>query len=170
LTFLLGIFLFLQTFALQGCSGLDRPFLLTGGQQQGQTRSVQLQVIEQGGSVLALVPVYIDGQGPYAFALDTGASRSLIDQELADQMGLQVVGRADDVTGVTGTTEADIVRVDQWRAGDVQLPTSTAIVLDLPGSSRQSGLRGLLGSDVLSSFGAITVDYEEGVLILRSRR
>jgi hypothetical protein len=40
------------------------------------------------GSVLAFVPVFIDGQGPVLFALDTGSSETLIDRGVAEDMGL----------------------------------------------------------------------------------
>ncbi|MHB1132729.1 MAG: retropepsin-like aspartic protease, partial [Chloroflexota bacterium] len=118
------------------------------------------------GSVLVLVPVYIDGQGPYEFALDTGASRSLVDEDLADELNLRTVGRAQPVLGVFGAGEARLVAVDDWRLGEVDLPASRAVTLDLPGPSRGQGLRGLLGSDMLATFGAVTIDYEAEVLIL----
>lgn len=142
-----------------------------GRPRQGQERVVPLQVVEgPRGAVLALVPVFVAGQGPFAFALDTGASQSLVDQALAQDLSLPVIGRTRELTGVAGAIEADVIRVDEWRAGDVDLPATTAVSLELPQTNRDMGLRGLLGSDVLSRFGAITVDYEREVLILRSRR
>ena len=130
-----------------------------------------LQVITgSGGAVLALVPVTINGQGPYSFTLDTGASTSLVDKALVDRLNLPVVGRAQQVTGVTGSETARQIRLDNWSIGSVQLPTTIATDLPLPASDVQAGMLGLLGSDVLSTFGAITVDYERQVLVLRSRQ
>jgi predicted aspartyl protease len=132
-----------------------------------QPRTVPLQVVEgPEGSVLALAPVFINGQGPFPFALDTGASVSLIDRELAGQLGLPIAGTPREVTGITGAEEAELVRVDQWQVGEVGLPAAMGVTVNLPEPSRGVGLQGLLGSDILSEFGVITVDYRRGILIL----
>jgi len=134
----------------------------------GQT--VSLLVLQgPGGSTLALVPVFIGGQGPFAFALDTGASHSVIDKDLAEQLDLPATGPAVEMTGVVTTTEAHQVRVGTWRVGDVELPGRTLVALTLSEPDRRVKLRGLLGSDVLSRFGAVTVDYDNRRLTLRSR-
>jgi hypothetical protein len=137
---------------------------------QGQEQTVQLQVVQgPGGSVLALVPVSIQGQGPYTFALDTGASQSVVDKQIADQLELPTSGTASPVFGVFGAGQATAVRVEQWRIGEVELPSATIVAIDLPDPPIGSGPRGLLGSDMLSLFGAVTVDYEQAVLVLRGR-
>ncbi|MCL6431315.1 MAG: retroviral-like aspartic protease family protein [Anaerolineae bacterium] len=149
--------------ALVGCSRLSR--------QQQEEMVVRLQVVEgPGGSVLALVPVTIAGQGPFPFALDTGASQSVVDLDIKARTNLPEVGRTREVTGILGTGEAVLVQVDDWQADEVVLPRVRAIALDLPKPAEGEGLAGLLGSDVLSTFGAITVDYERQVLILRPAR
>lgn len=146
--------------SLVGCGRLSR--------NQQREMVVRLQVVEgPGGSVLALVPVTVAGQGPFPFALDTGASQSVVDLDVKDRTNLPEVGRTREVTGILGTGEAIVVQVDDWQADDVTLPPVRAIALDLPKPAEGEGLAGLLGSDVLSTFGAITVDYERQVLILR---
>ncbi len=134
----------------------------------GQSQVVPLIVVQgPQGATLALLPVFINGQGPYAFALDTGASTSLIDKPLAEKLNLQVVGQAGPVTGVTGSEQASLVNLQNWRMADVPLPAMSAITLDLTEPSRGVGLAGLVGSDVLSQFGSITIDYQAQQLILR---
>ena len=136
----------------------------------GQVQEVPLEVVEgPQGAVLALVPILIQGQGPFAFALDTGASQSIVDEQVADQLNLPVVGKAGKVTSVTGAEQADLVRVSDWRVGDVTLPQTNVISLSLPEPSRGVGLAGLLGSDILSRFGSITVDYDRQVLVLHAK-
>jgi predicted aspartyl protease len=134
----------------------------------GAERTIPLQVIQApNGSTLALVPVYIDGKGPFAFALDTGASQSTLDLDLVHRLDLPLAGSAGRVVGVAGAERAQAVKLQQWRVGDVQLPPRTAITVDLPGPNQSgTGLDGLLGSDVLSQFGVITVDYQRQQLIL----
>lgn len=127
---------------------------------------VALEVVDgPGGSTLAFVPVTINGQGPFPFALDTGASRTAISVTVADELGLPQTGRTEDVSGVVGVTEAPIVGVSDWSIGDVELGDAELIAIDL-GANGSVHIAGLLGSDVLERFGRITVDYGEGALIL----
>lgn len=150
--------------ALAGCQRLATPG--TGSEEPG----VPLLVVEgRSGSTLALAPVFINGQGPFAFALDTGASHSVIDQELAEELKLPAAGPNVKVTGVATTAEAEQLQMDSWRVGDVPLPGNTIVSLGMAQTNHGVKLRGLLGSDVLSRFGAITVDYDRQRLFLRAR-
>lgn len=136
----------------------------------GTDLEVPLEIVEgPDEAILALVPVMIGDAGPYAFALDTGASNSVLDEAIAEELGLEQVGEERGVAGVTGEIEAVQVQIDDWRTGDVDLGARPVIVLDLLGPTAGAGIEGLLGSDVLSAFGAITVDYDAGVLRLRPR-
>jgi hypothetical protein len=119
--------------------------------------------------VLAFVPVYINDEGPFDFALDTGASRSVIDADVVEQLGLRTSGSAGPAITVTGVSEARLVRIDNWRVGDVDIPINQAVTLDLPAPGGHVNIHGLLGSDVLSTFDAITLDYDRKELVLRPR-
>lgn len=125
---------------------------------------VPLRVVEQGGRTLAFVPVSIEGRGPFSFALDTGASTSVVDEDVADRVGLERTGERRPVSGVLGTGEVPVARVDQWEVGDIRLDPGEVTVIDLGPPRGGGGIQGLLGSDVLSDFGSITVDYDDGVL------
>ena len=133
-------------------------------------QSVRLLVLQgPGGSTLALVPVYIDGQGPFKFALDTGASHSVVDREVAERLRLVVSGPPIVTTGVAARSAAIPVSVDSWKMDGVELPTGTLVAMDLPDSDRQYNLQGLLGSDALSRFGAIEIDYDRERLTFRDQ-
>ena len=45
-----------------------------------------------GSQPLLLLPVHVNGQGPFEFILDTGAGITLITPELADQVGIGAAG------------------------------------------------------------------------------
>jgi hypothetical protein len=138
--------------------------LSTPGVPKGQQR-VRLRVITtKGRDTIALVPVWINGRGPYPFALDTGASQSLIDSSLARSLGLRRLGKRS-LSGITGGGKGDIVEVKRWRAGKVGLHPDTIAAFKLFDGKR-GGPAGLLGSDVLSRFGKIAVDYDRDVLLL----
>ncbi len=80
-----------------------------------------LRVLQVGGSTLALVEVSLQGQGPYLFALDTGASSSVVDLQLGDELGLPRSGRSRQVTGVIGGQSVPLADVGSWRLGEVEL-------------------------------------------------
>jgi predicted aspartyl protease len=119
-----------------------------------------------GGARLLVVPVYFASQGPYDFALDTGAARSIVDSRVVSQLRLPTTGTDQAITGVSGTSEAVRVRVTSWRVDGVSLPDATILSLRLP-SGGSPVLSGLLGSDMLSRFRTVTIDYETGTITLR---
>lgn len=136
--------------------------------QQDDGTTIPLDIVEApNNAVIALVPVLVNGEGPYPFALDTGASRSVIDETIVEQLDIEVIGPAGPATGVGGEVQASQIRIDNWQIGDVSIPTEHVVTLDL--LNEDSGMAGLLGSDVLSDFNAVTVDYENSELHLLLR-
>ncbi|MGE5334055.1 MAG: retropepsin-like aspartic protease [Nitrososphaerota archaeon] len=127
----------------------------------GQTTPVRI-LHGGGGAAMVLVPVTIEGHGPYDFALDTGAGITLIDTQLADELQLQVTGDSAPVSGVGGTQNITPVHIGSWKTGKVALPATDAGKTGLSSFKQDSGVRGLLGSDVLSRFGSITINYGTG--------
>jgi predicted aspartyl protease len=119
------------------------------------------------GATLAFVPIFIQGEGPFAFALDTGASTTLIAEDVVDRLGLEVTGDAPPLRGIGGGADARLVEMHDWQLGDdVPLQPKTIVTSTLPSDEFQ----GLLGSDILSNFGVITVDYDAGTLHLQPRQ
>lgn len=137
----------------------------TGSVTTGKGQTTQVKILRGGGgTAMILVPVTIDGQGPYDFALDTGAGITLIDTQLADNLQLPVTGDSAQVAGVGGTQDVTPVHVDAWSAGAIALPSANIGRTGLTSFKQGSGVRGLLGSDILSSFGKITINYDTGQL------
>ncbi|MEW2635050.1 retropepsin-like aspartic protease [Streptomyces sp. NPDC048389] len=130
----------------------------------GAGREVPLRVLEQGDATLAFVPVSLEGEGPFMFALDTGASASVVSEDVADRVGLERTGERRSVSGILGTGQVPVARVEQWAVGDVRIDPGEVTILDLGPPRGGGGIQGLLGSDVLSDFGSITIDYDNGVL------
>lgn len=138
---------------------LTTPSVLKGQQ------TVKLTVLSaKDRSTIAVIPVWIDGKGPYPFALDTGATKSLVDSHLVDRLGLPKTGHKPVLSGVAGSARGEEVKVHDWRAGQVALHPETVASLDLGGPG--NGPAGLLGSDVLSRYGKIAIDYNKNLLVL----
>jgi predicted aspartyl protease len=106
--------------------------------------------------------VTVDRKGPFLFTLDTGASVSLIDSRLARALRLKTLGQSQTtVMGVTGQARATIIKMTSWRAGSMSLPA--AAILSLP-VAQHNGQVGLLGSDILSRFHSVDVNYAQSSL------
>jgi predicted aspartyl protease len=127
--------------------------------------SEQVKVVQdQSGATLVLAPVTIEGKGPYTFALDTGASTSLISSSLAKQLGLPQAGGAEPISGIGGVTQAIPVQVSNWNTGPIRLPPATVASAAIPHERGATNFQGLLGSDIWSRFGKFTLDYDSGTL------
>lgn len=119
---------------------------------------IQVQRLSDGG-VNILVDIMIEGQGPFTFVVDTGAESSLVDNSTASELHLQQAGRPHQIGGIGGSERAVPMAISKWSMGAVRLPPSTvdaAAVQDLSSGNTV----GLLGSDVLSQFGNITINYD----------
>lgn len=154
--------------ACGGGSGAGSAEVQTGTESGGDQQSIPIRVAEQpGGSVIVTIDVAIEGQGPFSFILDTGASLSAIDRTLAEELNLPDSGLTGSATGLIAETRAALVRVERWRLDGVDLSPGRLVVLDLQQAGAPVPFRGLLGSDVLSRYGSVTIDYEQSRLILR---
>jgi predicted aspartyl protease len=116
------------------------------------------------GATAALVRVFIHGR-LIPMLIDTGATVSVINQTAARHLHLKTVGKRHRFCGVTGCAFASRVRVSNWTVdGVVPLPTVVVSSSSIAGLNAQGF--GLLGSDVLSRFGSVTINYAAKQLTL----
>ncbi|MGP0030901.1 MAG: retropepsin-like aspartic protease [Acidimicrobiales bacterium] len=118
------------------------------------------------GQVAETVNVCIDGKGPFPFVIDTGAGSSIIATHLADQLQLRHSGPGVEFAGVGCVGNAQPVAVTSWSVGGVALDAQTLTAASLPDFGGRGQPVGLLGSDVLSRFGAIRIDFTARTLTL----
>lgn len=156
----------LGALALSGCviGGGDAvgPSEPRVGDADSAAGTVPVTVRESPGGVLVFVDVTIGGEGPHTFLVDTGASTSAIDDDLVEELGLEETGQTAQLSGVIGDGSVRLYTVEQWSIGDFALEGETIGAVDLGGAAEGSGavqFSGLLGSDQLSRFGAVTIDY-----------
>ena len=150
------------TFALpptaSGCDGATA--------QPGGGVRVPLTVSVVAGQVAETVDVCIDNQGPYPFILDSGAGQSTIDAGLAHRLHLANAGPATEFAGVGCTGTAQPVSVGAWSLDGVSLDAQQLTAATLPQMGGKGEPDGLLGSDVLSRFGSVRIDFVGGALIV----
>lgn len=111
-------------------------------------------------------PVYVNGHGPYAFVVDTGASRSAIAPKLVEALALE---REPDATvtlrGITGSEQVPSIRVARLEFGHVALE-DRLLPMVRPGVFADAdgilGVEGLEGSCVHADFLRQTLSIERG--------
>jgi len=127
--------------------------------------SVPLVVVHtKDGATAALVRVFIHGR-LVPMLVDTGATVTVINVTAARRLHLHTVGKPHRFCGVTGCAMARRVRVGNWSIGGT-VPLPTVVVSSSPIAGLNAHPFGLLGSDVLSKFGSVTIDYAAKQLIL----
>lgn len=132
--------------------------------QAHSTSTVPLHILKaRDGEVLALAVVVIHGRR-FPFLIDTGSSKTLVDVALARALHLKRVGKPIKVTGVGCSEAATKVRIGGWSIGGQTLPNIVATESVIAGANGHAF--GLLGSDVMSKFGIISIDYAHGFLTL----
>jgi Aspartyl protease len=141
-----------------GCSGA---LALPGGASR-----IPMTVSTVAGQVSESVNVCIEGQGPFPFVLDSGAGESTIDARLAKRLHLPTAGQTTVFAGVGCTGTAQPVSVGSWNVEGLALAPQQLTAATLPEMGGKGEPMGLLGSDVLSRFGAVRIDLAAGSLVL----
>ncbi len=129
-------------------------------------KSVGVKVVTTAGEVVVVAPVDVGGKGPYPFVVDTGASESVVSQDLARTHHLRRIEPSVTVAAVGCTSKASMVEVTHWSAGTISLPPGAALDLVHPLGGTTAEQIGILGSNELSRSGTATVDYAGSRLVL----
>jgi hypothetical protein len=113
---------------------------------------------------MIIVPVRINGSGPYDFMLDTGCGKTMVDQKLAEELHLSRVGEKT-VAGILASARMALVHTNS-------ISTAGAAVdgLDTLSSDHLTttgDVRGVLGEDFLQNFDVL-IDYSHEVVRLES--
>lgn len=113
------------------------------------------------GSGMIVVPVRINGAGPYDFLIDTGSTDSVVDQKLAEQLNLPRTGR---VSFATPQRKANTFRV---HADSLSIAGATVRGLRVCTINHYADLlpnvRGSLGEDFLRYFDLL-IDNQHHVI------
>ncbi len=119
-----------------------------------------------GGGVTVVAQVSLRGTRS-GFVVDTGASVTQLDTGLATKVALARAGAPTRIGAVTCSTSVQPVRFDNASIGSVKLPTVTAVSSKSALTTKSNGkVQGLIGSDILSTFGVVTFDFMHQKLIL----
>jgi len=143
--------------------GLQLPvFEKSCAPQPGPPSVVPIRVV---GRAAIIANVCLDGQGPFPFLVDTGGSTTLVDSSLAARLHLALVDGPRTVSSFTCKRQISFAAVSRWSVGNTILLAQTVEVGTVQ-SPALPNLAGVFGSDTLSSFGAVRIDYRQQTLTL----
>ncbi len=126
--------------------------------------TVRIKIANQ---YLIVVPVTINGLGPYDFVLDTGTNNTMLDQKLADELTLPH-GKATTIIGANGSRSLIAVYAESLSIAGAMVDGkelflfASTIPQGLP-----SKVRGVLGEDFLQHFDLL-IDYPHKLIQLES--
>jgi predicted aspartyl protease len=141
-------------------------FAAPGEELQGGEARAQVKFkLAHPAKPLILVPAVLDGEGPYIFAVDTGASTTVLSSELAQLLGIKSAP-IPQLTGAGGTAEVTAGVVRSLAVGGVRAEDLAVVVVDfLPALSQavETKLDGIIGYNFLKEF-RVTIDYPNETL------
>ena len=116
-----------------------------------------------------VVEAMLNGQGPFAFILDTGG-HDILTPEAATTLGLAAAGAGVSGGAGEGTLPEQYTRVARLEIGAATLRDQSFIIIPLPYDTVERGaqppLAGILGVELFERF-AVELDYRGGRLTLR---
>jgi predicted aspartyl protease len=117
---------------------------------------------------LIFVSATINGKGPYQFAIDTGATQTVISEKLAADLGLEPI-TSTVVFGIggVGKVETKLYKVKEFTTGNIKVKNLPVGTFNDPVISQFTD--GILSTSVWSDF-VVTVDYPGEQLLLSRKR
>jgi predicted aspartyl protease len=123
----------------------------------GSTTTFQLG--PQGG---VMVPVMVNGSGPFIMLLDTGATHSAISAEVAAIAGARTVAKSTVISPVGEAVRA-IVSIDRLVVGPISADHVLPSVVPAGSFDAEAKIHGLIGQDVLAWL-RYTLDFKRRVV------
>src|SRR5260370_5521876 len=115
---------------------------------------------------LILLPVHVNGRGPFDFILDTGAGTSLLSSELAKQLEAKVIGSKEGQSA-GGKGSVSLAKVHSIAVGETKLHDVDVGIVDLAQIGKTVGAKiaGDLGYHFLRNY-KVVIDYPGETLTL----
>lgn len=127
---------------------------------------LKVRIVRLGKGAVALAGVCIEGAGPFPFLIDSGSARSVIDTQLSLRFHLRRIGAPEQAAGVGCSATVVPRQVSSWAVGGAILKPQALVSASLPKLDASQPLAGVIGSDVLSRFGSVRIDYRTQTMSL----
>jgi predicted aspartyl protease len=114
-----------------------------------------------GAQPLILLPVQVNGDGPFEFILDTGAGTSLLSSDLAKKLKIKIISTKEGQSA-GGKISVSLAKVDSLAVGQAKLDDVDVGIVDLThiGNTIGTKIDGDVGYNFLKHF-RITIDYHD---------
>ena len=109
-----------------------------------------------------MVPVMVNGHGPFIMLLDTGATHSAISEDVAAIAGARAVAKSTVISPVGETVRA-IVSIDRLVVGPISADNVLPSVVPAGSFDAEGKIHGLIGQDVLARL-RYTLDFKRRVV------
>lgn len=116
---------------------------------------------------LIIIPTFVNDEGPFIFALDTGASTTVVSSEVAQLLGIESTG-IPQMTGAGGAMQGSRGVVRSLAVGNAKLENLAVVTADFLAMLSQivkTKLDGIVGYNFLREF-KVTIDYPNETLRL----
>jgi predicted aspartyl protease len=128
---------------------------------RGDTPEIAFSLVRDS---LVVVPVVLNGQGPFRFLLDTGATHSILSTAVADRLKIPTASSGALITA-GGSVPVTVRVIEVVQIGPVRIGKTTIAVSDAE-ILRTLRVDGIIGADYLKQF-RISIDYMHRVLSLQ---
>ena len=132
----------------------------------GRPSVLAVRIVRIDSGDVVLVNACIDGAGPFPFVIDSGSSFSVIDKQLAQRFHLHQVGAPQQAAGIACSATVVPEQLSSWSVGGLALRLQVVFSASLPNLEPNQPLAGVIGSDVLSRFGSVRIDYQKQTVSL----
>lgn len=113
-----------------------------------------------------VIPVMVNGHGPFRFVVDTGANHSTISSTLVQTLGLKPAESASiTLDGITGAAQVSFVTIDKLQAGDLTVSQANLPVVWSPVLAGADGIFGAAGLTEKS----LLVDFQRNRVVISPR-
>ncbi len=114
---------------------------------------------------LILVEVNLNGQGPFLFVIDTGATVPILCPETAQKLGIEPASGKEDVGHAAGgQLQVSLVSLASIKIREAEVKNIKAAVMDLTNLKQVIGdFDGVIGYTFLSKF-RVTIDYPQRLI------
>jgi predicted aspartyl protease len=114
---------------------------------------------------LVVIPVLLNGRGPYQFLLDTGATHSIMSGALAGELNIPA-GKGETLITAGGRVPVSIASIETIQIGGLRI-TQARIAVTNADLLRTLHVDGIIGADYLKQF-KISIDYTHRLLSIEN--
>ena len=132
----------------------------------GRPAVLSVRIVHIDAGAVALVNACISGAGPFPFVIDSGSSFSVISTQISRRVHLHQAGATERAAGIGCSANVVPERLSSWSVGGLALRPQGVYSASLPNLEPNRPLAGVIGSDVLSRFGSVRIDYQKQTVSL----